>query len=140
MVPRADERSVHFSYCSTCAGFGDACIFLHDRGNYKSGWQLEKEWEDAQKKKSTTLRGRSTGVVEETETKDQDKKLPFACFICRNRFVKPVVTLCSHYFDEKCALERFAKDPTCAICGKDTKGSFNVAKKVLADQKKTLST
>ena len=25
-------------------GWGDNCKFLHDRGDYKSGWQLEKEW------------------------------------------------------------------------------------------------
>lgn len=26
-------------YC----GYGDSCKFMHDRGDYKSGWQLEKE-------------------------------------------------------------------------------------------------
>ena len=26
-------------------GWGDNCKFLHDRGDYKSGWQMEKEWE-----------------------------------------------------------------------------------------------
>lgn len=34
-------------YC----GFGDTCKFLHDRSDYKSGWQLEKEWEEEQAKK-----------------------------------------------------------------------------------------
>ena len=29
-------------YC----GFGDSCKFLHDRSDFKSGWQLEKEWKD----------------------------------------------------------------------------------------------
>jgi len=23
----------------------DSCKFVHDRGDYKSGWQLDKEWE-----------------------------------------------------------------------------------------------
>ena len=32
-------------YC----GFGDACKFVHDRSDYKSGWQLEKEWEEEEK-------------------------------------------------------------------------------------------
>ncbi|KAJ2341639.1 RNA-splicing factor, partial [Coemansia erecta] len=31
-------------YC----GYGDSCIFLHDRGVYKTGWQLEKEFEESQ--------------------------------------------------------------------------------------------
>ncbi|KAL3923074.1 MAG: hypothetical protein SGPRY_004339 [Prymnesium sp.] len=30
-------------YC----GYGDACKFLHDRSDYKSGWQLEQQWEEA---------------------------------------------------------------------------------------------
>lgn len=24
----------------------DSCKFLHDRSDYKSGWQLEREWKD----------------------------------------------------------------------------------------------
>jgi RING finger protein 113A len=31
-------------YC----GFGDSCKFLHDRSDYKSGWQIEREWEQKQ--------------------------------------------------------------------------------------------
>lgn len=29
-------------------GFGDSCKFMHDRGNYKSGIQMEKEWDEKQ--------------------------------------------------------------------------------------------
>jgi RING finger protein 113A len=36
-------------------GFGDQCKFLHDRGDYKSGWQLEKEWDAQQLKKKKRL-------------------------------------------------------------------------------------
>jgi RING finger protein 113A len=32
-------------YC----GFGDTCKFLHDRGDYKRGWELDKEWEEKMK-------------------------------------------------------------------------------------------
>ena len=31
--------------------FGDSCIFVHDRSDYKFGWELDKEFEAAQKKK-----------------------------------------------------------------------------------------
>ena len=37
----ADEGVVYWP--STPA---DSCKFLHDRSDYKSGWQLEKEWKD----------------------------------------------------------------------------------------------
>jgi RING finger protein 113A len=26
--------------------FGDSCIYMHDRGDYKTGWELEKDWEN----------------------------------------------------------------------------------------------
>uniref|UniRef100_A0A7S3EHB8 C3H1-type domain-containing protein n=1 Tax=Rhodosorus marinus TaxID=101924 RepID=A0A7S3EHB8_9RHOD len=92
-------------------GFGDACIFLHDRGDYKSGWQLEKEWDEANAKKKLKLKSGKTDQDDDIE--DQQKadvkkgkqELPFACFICRKPFIRPIVTLCQHYFDEKCALD-----------------------------------
>mmetsp|Transcript_24196 Transcript_24196/g.27420 ORF Transcript_24196/g.27420 Transcript_24196/m.27420 type:complete len:115 (+) Transcript_24196:1130-1474(+) len=31
-------------------GYGDSCKFIHDRGDYKTGWELEREWETTQKK------------------------------------------------------------------------------------------
>ena len=34
-------------------GICDSCKFMHDRGDYKFGWQLEQEWDDAQKAKET---------------------------------------------------------------------------------------
>ncbi|XP_024992496.1 zinc finger CCCH domain-containing protein 1-like [Cynara cardunculus var. scolymus] len=34
-------------YC----GYGDSCKFLHDRGDYKSGWELEKEWNESERKR-----------------------------------------------------------------------------------------
>ncbi|GFE54132.1 zinc finger protein [Babesia ovis] len=38
-------------YC----GFGDSCKFLHDRSDYKAGWQIENEWEQAQALKRQKL-------------------------------------------------------------------------------------
>ena len=32
--------------------------FLHDRGDYKSGWQLEKEWDREQSMKKKKLEDR----------------------------------------------------------------------------------
>ncbi len=34
-----------FFFLGYC-GFGDSCKFLHDRSDYKHGWQLEREWND----------------------------------------------------------------------------------------------
>ena len=31
-------------------GFGDTCIYLHDRGDTKSGWQMEQEYEEKKRR------------------------------------------------------------------------------------------
>ena len=137
-------------------GFGDSCKFLHDRSDYKSGWQLEKEWD------SKTY-GKQDPNEFEIES-DEDDNLPFACFLCREDYKNPVVTRfvrsfvclfvsthrtlflsffffprCGHYFCEKCALAEYRKSTKCAACGEKTLGLFSSAKdllKKLADKKK----
>ena len=101
-------------------GFGESCIFLHDRTDYKSGWQLEME----------------VNSKEQSEDPDQyvikeDDDLPFKCFICRNSFNSPVVTKCKHYFCEGCALNHFKKTSRCYVCGQQTNGVFNIAKDII---------
>jgi RING finger protein 113A len=113
-------------YC----GFGDSCIFLHDRGDYKSGWQLEKEWE-AKKK-----------IGEDTSDytiKEEPEELPFACYICREEFRQPVVTKCKHYFCESCFLQHHKKSSKCALCGYQTMGIVSPAKELMMHLKKKKS-
>lgn len=93
-------------YC----GYGDSCKFMHDRGDYKSGWQLEKEWEEAEKVRKRNLAlgeggDADDGGADQSDEDEDDDSLPFACFICRQPFVDPVVTKCKHYFCEHCALK-----------------------------------
>ncbi|KAH9033289.1 hypothetical protein EDB85DRAFT_2088814 [Lactarius pseudohatsudake] len=105
-------------------GFGDTCKFLHDRGTYLAGWQLDKLAANPQKQ------------AEDPSGSDSDDALPFACLIGRHSFTDPVVTRCGHYFCESCAIKRFAKTPKCAACGAPTGGIFNRADKVMAKMKK----
>ncbi|XP_022958735.1 zinc finger CCCH domain-containing protein 1 [Cucurbita moschata] len=124
-------------YC----GYGDACKFMHDRGDYKSGWQLEKEWEEVEKARKRKLAMKSDdGDEDAAEQSDEDEEdaLPFACFICREPFVDPVVTKCKHYFCEHCALKHHAKNKKCFVCNQPTLGIFNTAheiKKKMAESK-----
>ncbi|KAI7848869.1 hypothetical protein BDC45DRAFT_522134 [Circinella umbellata] len=118
-------------------GYGDSCIFLHDRGDYKTGWQLEKEWEDAIKNK--TKYGQSNTdqyAVSGSDDDSDEEELPFACLICREEFTNPVVTKCNHYFCEKCALDNYKKSPKCYACGTPTSGVFNTAKNMLEKLRK----
>ncbi|XP_054779995.1 zinc finger CCCH domain-containing protein 1 isoform X1 [Prosopis cineraria] len=116
-------------YC----GYGDSCKFMHDRGDYKSGWQLEKEWEEAEKARRMRLAAGEDSDEEGanlSEDDDDDDSLPFACFICRKPFVDPVVTNCKHYFCEHCALKHHAKNKKCFVCNKPTLGIFNAAHEI----------
>ncbi|KAK8789680.1 hypothetical protein JH06_1769 [Blastocystis sp. subtype 4] len=123
-------------YCS----FGDSCKFIHDRSDYKSGWEIEKEWQKEQEeKRKRRERGEDSDADDDNKyvvSSSDEEDLPFACFICRQEFVKPVVTNCGHYFCEKCALEQYRKSPKCYVCGKNTNGCFNKATKIL-DRLKT---
>eukprot|EP00696_Hemimastix_kukwesjijk_P012831 gnl/Hemi2/26153_TR8779_c0_g2_i1.p1 gnl/Hemi2/26153_TR8779_c0_g2~~gnl/Hemi2/26153_TR8779_c0_g2_i1.p1 ORF type:complete len:248 (+),score=58.65 gnl/Hemi2/26153_TR8779_c0_g2_i1:38-781(+) len=68
-------------------GYGDNCKFMHDRGDYKTGWQLERDWDSAQK----ALQAKKRGLEEATEVAAEDDT-PFACWLCRDGFTEPVVT------------------------------------------------
>lgn len=131
-------------------GFGDTCIYLHDRGDTLSGWQLEKQWEEEQKRKKEQQEREIQGFVDGTKNNsqaDEEKKnalvaddgLPFACHICREHFKNPVVTSCGHYFCEACIMNRVrTKSEACPICGKDTHGVFNQPTKLINKRRKVL--
>jgi RING finger protein 113A len=125
-------------------GFGDSCKFLHAREDYKQGWQLDREWETVTKGKKVTGGTKIASANRDAEAEDSDdddallEGIPFACIICKDKYKDPIVTKCSHYFCESCALKRYRKDPSCAACGAGTGGVFNVAKglKKLLDRKR----
>lgn len=114
-------------------GFGDNCKFLHDRSDYKQGWQLDREWEIATKGKKLggTMIANANRNKAEDDEEDKDAmvdSIPFACIICKGPYKEPIVTRCGHYFCERCALGRYKKDPSCAACGSGTNGVFNTSK------------
>uniref|UniRef100_A0A383WNP3 C3H1-type domain-containing protein n=1 Tax=Tetradesmus obliquus TaxID=3088 RepID=A0A383WNP3_TETOB len=70
-------------FCS----YGDSCKFMHDRGDYKSGWELEAEWEAEQKRRQEAL-AKGWGPEDEEQPDGEaeggpEDDLPFACYICR---------------------------------------------------------
>lgn len=106
-------------------GFGDSCKFLHDRGDYKSGWELDLDWEEEQRKKKK----------QETEVKEEIKiEKPLEpikhCGICKKEFTKPIVqTKCGHLFCEKCAIDHARTSKVCQICSTVINGQFKIVKK-----------
>ncbi len=125
-------------------GFGDNCKFLHAREDYKQGWELDRDWEIGTKGKKVAGKvvasaNRSGKAGEEDEDEDAVlENIPFACVICKKPYTNPIITKCGHYFCEACALQRYRKTPSCAICGAGTGGVFNGAKnlKRLLDKKR----
>ncbi|GJT57910.1 zinc finger CCCH domain-containing protein 1 [Tanacetum coccineum] len=61
---------------------------MHDHGDYKSGWQMERDWDEAEKVRKLALKGGDDDDEDEEEDiEDDEDGLPFACFICRQSFV-----------------------------------------------------
>ncbi|XP_043847325.1 E3 ubiquitin-protein ligase RNF113A-like [Dromiciops gliroides] len=101
-------------------GFGDSCKFLHDRADYKHGWQIERELRDG--------RYGADDVRGAYELGPDGGPAPAACRICRQPFRSPVVTRCGHYFCRACALRHFRASPRCFECHRRTHGVFNPAR------------
>lgn len=115
-------------------------MFLHDRGDYQQSWQLDRDWNEAQeKKRKRILLGLPPEEEEDKKEKDGEGDLPWACLICRQPFVTPVVTKCNHYYCEKCAIEHYVKDTKCFACKAQTHGIFNTATKLIAVLKQRVS-
>ena len=66
--------------------------------------------------------------MDESDSDSELENIPFACVICKGEYKTPIVTKCGHYFCESCALKRYKKNASCAICGAGTNGIFNGAK------------
>lgn len=115
----------------------DSCIYIHDRGDYKSGWEMEKEWEQEQAENAKRFSVNASGahIHDSEEEQEEDDGIPRKCQICEEEFRNPVVTTCKHYFCEKCAFDHYRSAKSCPVCSRPLNGIFNVAKDVLARDK-----
>lgn len=71
---------------SGSCGFGDSCIYVHDRGDYKSGWQLDEQWSSKQEP------GDDDDDPFLAEEKDRQEGPPTDCPICKSQISSPVIT------------------------------------------------
>jgi RING finger protein 113A len=149
-------------------GYGDTCIYLHDRSDTISGWQLELQYEEQQKllkkqqqeqlikdfmnshktnNNNNNNNDRSSNDKSDTNnnnTLNTDDNIPFACYICRQSFTNPIVTKCNHYFCEGCIMQ-YGRDNSnttaatqCPICNTDTGSIFNEPTKLMTKVKRLL--
>jgi len=111
-------------YC----GYGDTCIYLHDRTTYVAGNVLDQRWEELVKKAKSGGEKSTTNAASDPATN--------TCGICKKILANPAVrTRCGHSFCQSCAFTRFDKDPTCAVCGLATMGIFNDLKLPTQDRR-----
>ncbi len=75
-------------YC----GFGDGCVFMHDRGDYKTGWELEEEYKKQKHKEDLIKQGLLSEESEEDYELDEEEKHPEVCQRCSKEFKSPIVT------------------------------------------------
>lgn len=108
-------------------GYGNSCKFLHDRTDYKTGWQMEFEWKNIKKKEIDRLTKRSNSETNSDYEIIKKEEMPTSCYICREEFKDPIKTECKHYFCRNCAIKCYYKNPGCQICGEDTGGIFMAA-------------
>ena len=109
------DRCKDYAETGFC-GFGDSCIFLHDRSEYKSSWQLDQEWDAAQK--AEQLKAENTEHM--VKLAEEKEATATECPLCRGPLMAPVRTLCKHVFCEGCVL----KKKKCPVCSAFLNGSF----------------
>jgi RING finger protein 113A len=63
-------------------GYGDSCKFLHDRGDYKSGWQIEKEYAEKEKKRQKRLQEGKGARVLDVSAAVEDSCLVIVLIAC----------------------------------------------------------
>lgn len=114
-------------------GFGDSCKFLHDRGDYKAGWELDAEWEEEQRQRLGREQETQSSVAHDGEGTAESvapDPTPTVCAICKETYRRPIVeTRCGHRFCEACALMHARASPRCFVCSAPTGGSFKVVKR-----------
>lgn len=112
-------------------GYGDNCIYLHDRTDYKSGWELERDFEAAQKAKLSgiPLPEDNDDAAGDQQPKTENDVPDGTCPICKEDLESPLEAKCGHRFCGKCVRKRIAKNKlNCAQCGLPTNGIFNTVK------------
>lgn len=109
-------------------GFGDSCKFLHDRSDYKHGWQLEQEWAKGQYKDEDD----DKYVIKDGDGEEEADGIPFKCIICKETYKNPIMTKCKHYFCIDCAEKEC--NEKCFVCEEPTSGIFKNASKIIYEK------
>lgn len=127
--------------------FGNSCIFVHDRNDYKFGWEEERDWDKKQKRKlerrqrrlEAAEAGREDEISmstddEEIDTNEEPAKyghIDSKCLICGGQYVNPTLLDCKHIFCGGCAQSQYLSKGKCFKCGKKNQGIFNSGVKIL---------
>jgi RING finger protein 113A len=111
-------------------GFGDSCKFAHIRGDYKSGWEIDQEWEAMQQRDKNAI-WQESDSDKYLIRKDPELVNPEQCLLCARDYQRPVLTReCKHKFCEACFLREFKKcNQRCPLCQRKLSGQVDIVKK-----------
>lgn len=131
--------------------FGNSCIFVHDRNDYKFGWEEERDWDQKQKRKmdrrqrrlEAAEEGRDDDVSMSTDDEEIDANeepakyghIDAKCLICGGQYVNPTLLDCGHIFCSGCAQKQYISTAKCFKCSKKNQGIFNSGAKILEKAK-----
>lgn len=91
-------------YC----GFGDSCIFLHDRGDYKMGWELDADFERQHQQKPDDTGFEIPEPVDPSLTE---------CPVCKRPHEKArMLPECGHRFCMTCIVNALKTRLKCPLC------------------------
>jgi Zinc finger C-x8-C-x5-C-x3-H type (and similar)/Zinc finger, C3HC4 type (RING finger) len=102
-------------YC----GYGDACIFMHDRSEIKMSWQLEKEWDLKKIQEKHKIEAEKLKAM---RAQPEDTSWQDFCPLCGTSFEDVVRTPCGHYYCETCLIKAIQEakskkvDFLCRVC------------------------
>lgn len=142
-----------FGYC----GFGDNCKFLHDRSDYKTGWELEEEYQKRIEQEKAQQQAALEAGEDNCETIENpyyipdeaeeacSSSIPLECPFCNASYKAPIVkmnsTSCKHFYCQSCVMTHQAtaakKDNlmsrttkfTCPVCSVVGDATFKVVTK-----------
>uniref|UniRef100_A0A146L3J3 RING finger protein 113A n=1 Tax=Lygus hesperus TaxID=30085 RepID=A0A146L3J3_LYGHE len=96
-------------------GWGDKCKFLHERGEFISSVDVERQWIQ---RLEASKREAKLAALAKVQTDMHE------CGLCRNTLQNAVTVECKHRFCEDCLLKILHSSTKCPICSHETHGVY----------------
>ena len=107
--------------------FGNSCIYIHDRYDYKTGWEMDRDFEKQERERWRRINDPTYQERPEYEEKLEKFKVDEQCKMCNANYTNPKTLSCGHIFCEQCANKLHDGKGKCLVCKKVLTGVMNNA-------------